>query len=205
MDNGDPEVSRLIEAARAGRSEALGRLFRLYRNYLELLARTGLDRGLLAKAAPSDAVQETLLHAYESFGQFRGHSEAELVAWLRKILARTLAMLVRRYRGTAARDVGRERAIESDLGRSAAVLQDLVRGPITSPSRAAQERERSVILADALAELPTDHRRIIVLRNFRQLGWTDAAAEMGRSPDAVRKLWTRAVAKLGLLIEGREL
>jgi RNA polymerase sigma-70 factor (ECF subfamily) len=203
MDNGTPDVAGLIRAARNGREGALSRLLALYRNYLAFLARSGVDSTLGAKADPSDLVQEALLLAFEHFPSFRGESEGELVAWLRRILARCLATLVRRYRGTAARDVGKERAIEGVLDRSSLALNRLLPARDRSPSQSAEARERSVILADALAELPDDHRRIIELRNLRQCDWREAGEEMGRTPGAARQLWTRALANLGTLIQGR--
>jgi RNA polymerase sigma-70 factor (ECF subfamily) len=205
MRSGTSGVAERIEAARAGDREALEGLLDDYRNYLGFLARTGVDSALRAKAGASDVVQDTLLAAFEHFGQFRGACEGELVAWLRRILARKLAMLHRRYRRTAAREMGRERAIAGALDRSSVTLARLVADSGPTPSRAAAQRERGVLLADALARLSEDHREAIELRNFRQLGWDEAAASMGRSPEAVRKLWARAVSRLGRLIEGREL
>jgi RNA polymerase sigma-70 factor (ECF subfamily) len=49
------------------------------------------------------------LEATEKFSQFQGSTEAELVAWLRRILASKLVDLVRRYRGARRRDVALER------------------------------------------------------------------------------------------------
>ena len=113
--SGDDNVARLILEAREGRREALERLVSLYRNYLVVLARGGLNGPLRVKVDPSDVVQETMFAAFRDFVQFRGASEAELVAWLRRILARRLAMAGRRYRGTAARDPDPERH-RLDLG-----------------------------------------------------------------------------------------
>jgi len=56
----------------------------------------------------ADVVQLTMLEAFRAFGQFRGTTEAELTAWLRQILAHVLAHEMRRYHGTAQRDVGRD-------------------------------------------------------------------------------------------------
>jgi len=201
MRNGHSQVTEMIRAARAGNSEALDRLFELYRNYLAFLARQGLDAALRVKAAPSDIVQETMLQAFRDFPKFRGRTEAELAAWLRQIMAHSITAVVRRFKGTAARDVGRERPIADVLYDSSVALGNLAQAREATPSRAAEQRERSVILADALATLEADQRRVIVLRDIEQLKWEQVASRMGRTPGAVRMLWMRALKKLAPLIE----
>jgi hypothetical protein len=64
-----------------------------FRQYLLLLARLHLGDQARAKVDASDVVQETLLEAYRKRGQFRGASEAELAAWLRQMLAFSIAAL----------------------------------------------------------------------------------------------------------------
>lgn len=204
MHNGHVNVAELIHGARGETAEAVDRLLRLYRNYLGFLARRGLGSTLGAKADPSDIVQEAMLQAFRDFPQFRGETEAELIAWLRRILANCLAAFARRFRTTAARDIGKERPIEEVLYDSSVALGNLVQVRERTPSQAAQHRERSVILADALAELPADYRRVVVLRNMEQLEWERVAQRMGRTPGAVRMLWTRALKVLAPLIEGNQ-
>src|SRR4051794_17576727 len=100
-----PDPERLLAAVRAGDRQALGPLLEQYRNYLALLARVQIGRRLRGKVDDSDLIQETFLEAHRNFDRFRGASEAELVSWLRQILAANLANLVRRYYGTKRRDV----------------------------------------------------------------------------------------------------
>jgi len=197
MGNEATHVAEMLRDARAGDAIALNDLFQRFRNYLACLACAGIDHGLRTKADPSDLVQETLLSAYAGFEGFRGTTEGELAAWLRRILANQLAMLARRYRTTAARDIARERPMEATLNDSSVRLGQLADSAITSPSEFALRRERSVMLADALAALPTHYREVIVLRDLRQMEWAEIAESMARSKGSVRLLWSRALTRLG--------
>src|SRR3954464_5677965 len=95
----------------------LGRDFSPYQSYLYLLARSHMGRRHQARLDPSDIVQQTLLHAHQKRSQFRGASEAELMAWLRQILANNLADAVRGL-ARAKRDVARERSLDRDVDDS---------------------------------------------------------------------------------------
>src|SRR5947209_13444158 len=127
------ELRRLIERARRAEAGALDRLLASYRNYLRLLARTGLDASLRGKADPSDLVQDALLKASQHFGQFRGATDAELAGWLRQILARCLADLARRYRA-GARRAGREQSLDQLLSRSSEAMERVLACGGASPS-----------------------------------------------------------------------
>ncbi len=203
MVEGDPIIVRMIEEARRQAPGALDRLLESYRNYLRLLARTGIDASLRGKADPSDLVQETLIKAHQRFEQFEGQTEVELIAWLRRILTRNLADLVRRFKVGGGRSVKREQSLDDFLGATSRVVLNLVAPNGNSPSQSAQRRELSIILADALAELAADHREVVVLRTLEGRDWDEVARAMGRSPGAVRLLWARALKKLRPLIETR--
>jgi RNA polymerase sigma-70 factor (ECF subfamily) len=196
-------IDRLLEDARRNQPGVLDRLLESYRNYLRLVARTGIDARLRGKADPSDLVQETLLKAHQHFDEFRGQTEPELVAWLRQILARNLADLARRYRASASRKVAREYSLENLLAADSKAIGSLLASNGHSPSQSAQRRELGVILADALAELSADYREVIVLRTLEGRDWDEVARALGRSPDAARLLWTRALKKVRPLIEAR--
>src|SRR6516162_3607856 len=103
-----PETDKLLAAARAGSAEALGKALETCRRYLLLVAERRLDPKLRAKGGASDLVQETFLEAQRDFDAFRGTSEAELLAWLSRLLLNNVGNFARRYRGTDKRDVGRE-------------------------------------------------------------------------------------------------
>jgi RNA polymerase sigma-70 factor (ECF subfamily) len=196
----DPE--QLIERARAGDSQALGQLLELYRNYLTLLARLHLHRRLQSKVDPTDLVQESFLKAHRHYAQFRGHSEVELVGWLRQILVLNMANLVRHYYGTQGRNVRLECELADELERSSQVWNRGLVAKLSSPSQRAARREEAVLLADALAKLPADYRELIVLRHLQGLPFAEVARRMRRSVDSVEKLWVRALARLRRLLGG---
>ena len=196
MNSDDPnEIERLIGQAR-GDAAALGRLLERYRAYLTVLARVQIGRRLQGKADCADVVQETFLEAARHFAGFRGTGEPELAAWLRQILAGRLSLLVRRYLGTQARDVGLERALEDDLDQSSRAIDVGLVAQQSTPSQRASRREQAVMLADALDRLPDDYREVIILRHLEGLTFPEVAERMGRSLDSVEKLWVRALPRL---------
>jgi RNA polymerase sigma-70 factor, ECF subfamily len=198
-----PDPDSLIRRARGGDASALGELLALYRNYLKLLARLGIDRQLQRKLDASDVVQDLLLHAHRAFANFRGQSEEELLAWLRQILATCLAKNARHFRGTQRRNVELECDLEQELlDASRALDAKLVQQ--STPSHSVLRREQGVRLADALAKLPDDYREAVVLRYLEGLSFAEVATRMGRSVDSVRKLWTRGLSQLRLAAEGSD-
>jgi len=202
-----PDPEQLLAEARQGRGDSLGRLLELYRNYLALLARTQIDLNVQGRLDASDLVQETFLDACRDFGRFRGSSEGEWVAWLRKVLICNLARVVQHQVLAQKRTTRREVSLEQHLAaldRSAERFEALV-GRHSSPSGPAQRRECAALVADQLARLSADHREVIVLRNLEGLPFPEVARRMDRSPGAVRILWVRAVDQLRQLLEAEEL
>jgi RNA polymerase sigma-70 factor (ECF subfamily) len=203
-----PDPKQLLAEARQGCAESLGRLLQLYRNYLALLARTQIDLNVQGRVDASDLVQETFLDACRDFQQFRGTSETEWVAWLRKVLIFNLARVVQQQVMTQKRSTRREVSLEQHLAaleHSSARIEAALVGRLSSPSGQAQRRERATLLADQLARLGADHREVIVLRNLEGLPFAEVARRMDRSPGAVRVLWARAVDQLRRLLQVEEL
>ncbi len=196
------EPSERICAVRAADGQGLAELLEPYRHFLRLLARTSLDGALGAKADASDVVQETLLKAHQRFGQFHGGSEPELVAWLKRILVNTIADLHRRYYANDGRAIAREQSLDALLDRSSDALARLLPTDRATPSHGAAERERVVLLASAIERLEADHREVLVLRSIQELEWTEVGRRTGRTADAARGMWGRALRELGRLMEG---
>lgn len=174
-----------------------------YSQYLRLLARLQLDHRLSAKLDASDVVQQTLLQAHEHRDQFRGQSEAELIGWLRAILANTLAGAVRRFT-TEARDFGRERSLQDSLNESSARLEGFLAVEQSSPSERVMRVEELVCLAEALGQLPDDQRQVVELHHLKGLPVAEVAEILQRSKPAVMGLLFRGLKKMRTLLETSE-
>src|SRR6266550_1271726 len=176
-----PNPQLLLDQVKGGADAALGDLLSSYDHYLTLLARVQIGRRLQGKVDPADVVQETFLEAHRQFPMFRGGSEAEMTAWLRRILAGQLALVVRRFVGTKARDVQLERELGAQLDQSSQAIDQGLAASISTPSQRASRREQAVLLADALGRLPDDYREVIILRHLEGLPFGEVAQRMGRS------------------------
>jgi RNA polymerase sigma-70 factor (ECF subfamily) len=186
----------LLLQARDGDQEALGKLLGHYSNYLWVLSRVQVGKRLQGKVDPADLVQETFLEAHRHFSTFRGQTEPELVSWLRQILGGVLSNLLRRYLGTKRRNILLEREIANEMDQSSQAIGWMPVDPGPTPSKNAAQRERGVMLANALGRLPEDYRDVIILRYLEDLPFAEVAERMGRSVDSVQKLWVRGLAQL---------
>ncbi|HEV3118952.1 MAG TPA: sigma-70 family RNA polymerase sigma factor [Gemmataceae bacterium] len=166
-----------------------------YREYLRLLARLQIDPRLKGKVDASDLVQQAFLRAYQALGQLRGKTEAEVAAWLRQILARTLANAVRDY-SREKRDVGLERSLGAALDASSSRLEAWLAADTPSPSQHAERNEQLVHLAEALRALPDLQREALLLRYCHGKTVHEIGVQFGRSRAAVASLLRRGLKQL---------
>jgi len=187
----DNDSDRSLANARAGSPEALGAVLEAHRRYLLLVAENELAPDLRPKGGASDLVQETFIEAQRDFRQFRGETDNEFRGWLRRILVRNLGTFTQRYRGTEMRDVGRE--VKLPASSSAGGPGGELAAASATPSGLAMANEQSLALQGALDRLRDDYRCVIQLRYDDNLTFEQIGQEMGRSPEAARKLWARAM------------
>lgn len=187
------DAAACFAEARAGSTEALGKLLDQSRPYLLEIANAELDAMLRNKVGASDMVQETFLEAQRIFARFDGANPPELRAWLRAILLNKIGTTTRYYRDAAKRQATREVAFSPDSDRQAELEQS---GP--TPSRTMMAHERAAALRLAILRLPEHYRQLIVWRQMEDLSFDTIAERLGKSTEAVRKLWSRAIQQLQL-------
>src|SRR5262249_11691428 len=117
-------------------------------------------------------------------------------AWLRRILVNHLANVARHFQAC-----GRDREGALNHGDSSLPLGDHVADEGPSPSSRAMAREADEDLRRALAKLPDDYRQAVRLRQWENLPFDEIGRRMGRSAEAARQLWRRAVERLAEFLE----
>jgi RNA polymerase sigma-70 factor, ECF subfamily len=187
-------LARLIHQARAGDSVALSCLCAHYRPLLRQIAQHSVSPAVARRADASDIVQQTELELFEAIRDFRGETEAELTAWLKKMLGRNIADAVRDNRAEK-RDVRREKFID-DACPAASIVWFQPAGREASPSRYVMIGETARHLASILETLPEQQREVVRLRHIEGLGVTEVAERLGKTPGAVVGLLRRGLAAL---------
>ncbi len=182
------ERQAVLEQARRGDAQAVGALLEGYRPYVRVLVRAFKDERLQGKVGESDLIQDALLEAHRCFASFQGSTPAELAAWLRQIVIRSVGHTIRGFLGTEKRDLAREQAVEG-------FAQLLARSGST-PSAVAIRHEQAARMAAALAQLPDDMQQVLLGRHVDNLSHAEIAAKLGRTEAATRVLYTRALRKL---------
>jgi RNA polymerase sigma-70 factor (ECF subfamily) len=173
----------------------MGAVLEPYRPYLHLLASLHLDGPLRGRVEPADVVQQTLLRACTTFHSLRSREPGVVAAWLRTILARTLADN-RRDLERARRDFHRERSLEAALEESSAGLAGLLAADQSSPSEKAMLNEQLLRLSEALAGLPDDVRQAVLAKHCQGKSLREIADSMGRTPASVAGLLRRGLQTL---------
>ena len=198
-DASEPTDEDLVRRVRAGDESAARLLFDRHLQGLRARARSRLPASLRGRVAASDVVQESYLAAFLSLGNFEDRGDGSFAAWLRNILECRISNEVRDGVEAAKRDARREVRIPTGTqGAGAAPDQ-------RSPSQDAMAEEEEARLRAARETLSDDHRTVIALVHDEGLTLDAVGARMGRSADAARKLYSRAVTELGArLRRGRE-
>ena len=184
-----------IRRARQGDREAFDRLARENEGPLRSFIDIQLGEGLRSRVEADDLLQEALLRAFQSMGQFEGETPAALRSWLAGIAHNAVVDRARRLT-TKKADYRHEVPLPAEPGSGSAgpALQPGIPSP--SPSRALRREERLDRLLDAVQMLSPDHRRVILLTLIEMLPPSEVAQRMARSEKATSMLLLRAIRAL---------
>lgn len=174
VQGGEPLLAELI-------AENMGRL--------RAFVRAHMGPALRAHESDLDVLQSVCGDVLAARSRFDFRGEAQFRAFL-FTAARNKLLERLRHLHAARRDPAREQPADT------ALQQQLADGRLPAPSAAAAAGERAERLAMALQQLGDEHREVVTLTQFAGLSPSELAEHFGRSPDAVRMLLGRAMAKL---------
>ncbi len=174
-----------------------------YRGYLRMFAGLQLDPRLRGKLDPSDIVQQSMIQACDAWGQLRGASDGERLAWLKMIVARNVLHALRDFR-RAKRDICREMSLEGVIDASSARLESWLSDGQSTPSHCAERAEQLLQIAGAVENLPPGQRDAVVLFYWQGCSLAEISENLGRSLSAVAGLLHRGVTQLREQFSGLE-
>lgn len=177
----------LIHRARAGSIEATNALFARYGQKLLSLIRLRMGPSLRRRLESQDVLQHTMIKAYERLDQFQGGGETSLMAWFGAI-ARNEIRDQAKFFGRGGRDFGRDVPLDVAVGE----IHETLRTEVSRLHLLAQAR----MLETAIESLDESHKEVILLRRFEELSFPQIGEHLGKSPDACRMLYSRAMASL---------
>ena len=176
----EPELTTsLVRNAQGGDRSAFDSLARAFEDRLRSFVVSRIPPGSGGALDADEIVQDTLVRAFGSLDSFRGSDAESFRRWLTGVANKTVLRALEQGR--------RNRTLE--LPAQLPAQQD-------SPSRAMRREERFDHLQSALESLSGDHREVVRLTRIEGLSLKEAGERMGRSPDATRKLFWRALQQL---------
>jgi RNA polymerase sigma-70 factor (ECF subfamily) len=191
----DLDDQQLIQRARDGDQAALTALCRRYEGTIRQYVYRRMPRRLRKRISVADIVQEALLTAVRRLEEDTQPLAVPFRAWLLRI-ADYKAREAARFHLDAAK-----RAMGAELSGPHRPALGALAAETTSPSRHAMAQESRAQVDAGLAALVPDHRAIIDLVHRRGFTMAEAGEHLGRSSDAARKLYARAVAALTRRLE----
>ena len=179
----------LLARAKAGDEEAFAELFGRHVGVVAGRIRRVLPARITRKVSVADVVQEVRITAFERIEQFELRGENSFRSWLMRIAEFKVGSELKRY-GLAAK-----RAAHTEVTRGQRLTTGQFQAHDRSPSAMAMVSENRQFVREALALVPDDYRCILELVYLEQLNLREAGERMGRSADAARKLYGRALTR----------
>ena len=183
--------------AREGDEQAKSALLNQQRPRLCKLVTMRIDKRMAARLDPSDVVQDAMQVAHQRFVEYLQDTSRPFYVWLRGITLDRLIETYRRHVDAQKRSVLREQLgglwIRDESEHELA--NQLVTGSL-SPSGRLLQAEMLSRVREALAQLASADREVLVLRHLEQLSVDEIAHVLGITKVAVTTRHFRALERL---------
>ena len=179
-----------------GQMESLESVYARVGPRLLAFIRLKMGRSLRARLESRDILQATFVKSLQHLGDFEGRDSRDsgesraFTGWLMRIAENEIRDRAD-FHGRQRRDAGREEDVAAH-------------GEVAARTRSALSRlildERAERLEAALESLSDAHRDVILLRAFEELSFPEIGRRLGKSEDASRMLYARAMTALTLAL-----
>jgi len=198
------KTQKLVLMAKEGDQAALNKLFAVYGERIRRILRLRMGGELRSKVESMDLVQDAFIAALKDLGNFTYQNEGDFLRWVSKIAENRIRDNIDQLHANK-RDIRKEIPLSSNRPNT----QDsfvATNEPIdaTTPSVIIAKREHLDKLEKAIEGLKPEYRELILLTKIEGLSYKEAGTRLGKTPDAVRMLLSRAMAELSRDFEKTE-
>lgn len=186
----------LLERWHGGDEAALGEILR---RDLPWIRKRVLDRcgdALRARVEDDDLVQEALLEVLRYGPRFLMGDREQF----RGLMVRIIENVIRGqhdFHNALRREIAREKPLPSGT----MLRLDGAAVSVTRPSEAAHRQEREAWVRLALELVDREDREILLLRQWKELSYTEIGEQLGIGESAARMRFTRALPRLAKKVE----
>lgn len=189
----DGHTLELLARIHDGDREAWNELYRIYHDELLFVVRMNLGARLRAALESEDVLQSVALEAFRAIPRFEHRGEGSLRRFLHRLVLNKIRDRADTFK--AAKRVGAVPLTDS--------LAEGLAAKGGAPPRY-HDSDRYERLERCLGRLPDRMRKVILLRKMEGLSSQEAARVLGRGDAATRKLYSRALARLTVLMHESE-
>ncbi|HKW02994.1 MAG TPA: sigma-70 family RNA polymerase sigma factor [Vicinamibacterales bacterium] len=186
------ETAQLFERVRGGAPGALDAFYERCARKLLPLIRLRMGRTLRSELESRDVLQAVLLKSWPRLDHVQ--DPQAVMAWLARIAENEIRDQAD-YRQRQRRDAARRTSLDDAADVPAPVRQALSQ---------AIANEQMARIEEALESMPAADRDIIVLRKLEELPFAAIGARLGKSEDACRMAFARAMASLTLRVSNQK-
>jgi len=195
-DSFNYKIQRLVALAKAGDESALERLCRVYGERVLRIIRMRMGPELRTKLQSIDLVQDAFISALRSLENFTYENEGDFLRWISKIAENRIRDNLDKFHADK-RDIRREIPLNNyRQPNQDSVVRNYEPMTSTTQSMIISKQEDLDKLEKAIDRLKPEYKEVIILTKIEGLSYKEAAEQLGKSPDAVRMILSRAMAAL---------
>lgn len=195
------QTMQLVAGAKSGNQSAIEQLYRTYSERILQIVRHRMGSELRSRMESMDIVQDTLFSVLKDLDDFTYKNEGDFMRWVSTITENRIRDNIDKLHAMK-RDIGRETPRDSsrqstdDSGRALFEPRDSA-----TPSMNMSRSEECDRLHQAIESLKPEYREVIMLTRMDGLSYKETAEKLGKSPEAIRMLLSRALTSLSALLE----